>query len=758
LDLKAAEAAGLLSEGNIGFILRSRPSRLGELLFLHPGAAFYAGLAAEERAAGMGAKSAGDAVRPDNAFETTPESGNLRDPVPDEDDRPYREDEPVRRPFVDKDAVTAAASLRTAAELYRVSLKSPSPLIREAAALKLILNPRLIEPGAEDAVLGVLRKANPDSSWEKIYTLLKALPKEVSERGSKGKRNQARHEAALRDLAVFFLTAETDDPYRWGWTAINREGLEGILGGGEAAGITGRMAVFRLSFDEALVSFRETLEQNESLFLRYPALLNGLGRAFQFASAGVEGAALFQKWEDLLRKGDIPDAAPETPYLLAYFRGRIERQQGRYDQAAAAFTRALALAPDEAQEDACMWYILNITQSSNPESFIPLLKTYLPRWHSAAYFEDILERQARYFAANRQWDRLLEVYSLFPGNGGWAIRGQYAYLLGRAASLGFLEQDGEAAGDDSPKPESPGQAKEFFTAAREERGAPFYYRALASHFLDAPPLSLPGGQDEKPVNLPSLSNGQSMDPHPDKMEFLLGFFQYGAAAHIDPYLQKTREELTVDELRVLAEAFQSAGRWKDAIRLASFYMNREGYEFDRRDLELAHPRPFQNLTETYAGEAEILPALLYGLIRTESAFDPAVRSWAGAEGLTQLMNATALDMAGRLYRRGGPQYAKNGEIDLRDPETNIHLGSVYLRYLMNNLNDPMTAVLAYNGGMGRVRRWRAVESMLPEDLFLETIEIAETRDYGRKVFGAAAVYGYLYYGISMEKIVADIIK
>jgi soluble lytic murein transglycosylase len=745
LGLKAAEAAGLLAEGNIGFILRSRPSRLDELLFLHPGAAFYAGLVAEEQAAGLEAKSAGDMAEADRA----PETGG----APDRENEPG----PARRPAVDKDAVTAAASVRTAAELYRVSLKSPSPLVQEAAALKLRFNPRLIEPGDEAGVLRALRKANPASSWEKIYALLNALPREISEWGSKGKRGQARPEAAIRDLAVFFLTAETDDPYRWGWAAINQESLEGALGGGEAAGITGRLAVSRLSFDEALVSFRETLERNENLFLRCPALLNGLGRTFQFTSAGAEGAALFRQWETRLKDGDIQDAAPETPYLLAYFTGRVERQQGRYAQAAAAFTRALALAPDGAQEDACMWYILNITQSNNPESFIPLFKTYLPRWHSAAYFEDILERQARYFAANRQWDRLLEVYSLFPENSGWAVRGQYAYLLGRAASLGFLGKNGKAERDDAGEAGNPAeQAKAFFTAAREEQAALFYYRALAGNFLDAPPLSLPGEEDEKTA--PSLSKERDMNTHPDKMEFLLGFFQYAAAAHIDPYLQNMREELTTDELRVLAEAFQSAGRWKDAIRLAVFYMNREGYEFDRRDLELAHPRPFRDLTENYAREAEIPPALLYGLIRTESAFDPAVRSWAGAEGLTQLMNATALDMAGRLSRRGGPQYVKDGEINLMDPETNIHLGAVYLRYLMNNLKSPMTAVLAYNGGMGRVRRWRAAGSTLPEDLFLETVEIAETRDYGRRVFGAAAVYGYLYYGISMEKIVADIIK
>jgi soluble lytic murein transglycosylase len=68
----------------------------------------------------------------------------------------------------------------------------------------------------------------------------------------------------------------------------------------------------------------------------------------------------------------------------------------------------------------------------------------------------------------------------------------------------------------------------------------------------------------------------------------------------------------------------------------------------------------------------------------------------------------------------------------------------------------MMALLAYNGGMGRLRRWRNAEAKLPGDLFLETIEYNETREYGRKVLAAAAAYGYLYYGMAMEAVIAYI--
>jgi soluble lytic murein transglycosylase len=125
------------------------------------------------------------------------------------------------------------------------------------------------------------------------------------------------------------------------------------------------------------------------------------------------------------------------------------------------------------------------------------------------------------------------------------------------------------------------------------------------------------------------------------------------------------------------------------------------------------------------------------------------------------MAPTAEDMAGRIARRGGPDY-RNPEMNLKDPELNVHIGSFYLRYLIEQMGSPMLALLAYNGGMGRVRRWLATDRQqaggLPQDLFLETIEFNETREYGRQVLSAASVYGYLYYGISMEESATNIYR
>ena len=71
------------------------------------------------------------------------------------------------------------------------------------------------------------------------------------------------------------------------------------------------------------------------------------------------------------------------------------------------------------------------------------------------------------------------------------------------------------------------------------------------------------------------------------------------------------------------------------------------------------------------------------------------------------------------------------------------------------------AFFSYNAGMQRVRRWLKASAIefgrsapVSADIFLETIPYAETREYGRKIISAAAVYGFLYYGASVSKTVS----
>jgi soluble lytic murein transglycosylase len=254
--------------------------------------------------------------------------------------------------------------------------------------------------------------------------------------------------------------------------------------------------------------------------------------------------------------------------------------------------------------------------------------------------------------------------------------------------------------------------------------------------LDEPFLDLPEAQPaDKPSDTEHLAS-----------QFLLGFFKNNMAGFAPHYIKSLEKELPPVELRALATALGKAGMYVESMRLVSLYISKEGSAQNRQDMELLFPRPHKELVEKYANETGIAPALFFGLIRTESAFLSGVVSRAGAVGLSQLMPATAKEMADLIRRRGGPDYAapENDEPDLTNPAVNIHIGAYYLNYLMERFNNTLLSLLAYNGGMNRIRRLYATSAM-PPDLYLETISIYETREYGRKVTAAAAVYEKLYY-------------
>ena len=93
-----------------------------------------------------------------------------------------------------------------------------------------------------------------------------------------------------------------------------------------------------------------------------------------------------------------------------------------------------------------------------------------------------------------------------------------------------------------------------------------------------------------------------------------------------------------------------------------------------------------------AAEAGIEPKLAYGLVKTESSFQPRALSHVGARGFTQVMPRTA-----RWLRPG-----TNAE-DLYDRDVNLGLGFKYLNQLIDKYGgDVKLALLAYNRGPGTV--------------------------------------------------------
>jgi soluble lytic murein transglycosylase-like protein len=125
----------------------------------------------------------------------------------------------------------------------------------------------------------------------------------------------------------------------------------------------------------------------------------------------------------------------------------------------------------------------------------------------------------------------------------------------------------------------------------------------------------------------------------------------------------------------------------------------------------------QEIAETYGTDiltatigTNVSPALVLAVIGIESAGKPDAVSGAGAQGLMQLIPATA---------------ERFGVTDSADTTQNIKGGVAYLDWLMKHFNnDPLMVLAAYNAGEGAVEANAGIPPF------------PETRDYVPKVLAA----------------------
>jgi soluble lytic murein transglycosylase-like protein len=123
---------------------------------------------------------------------------------------------------------------------------------------------------------------------------------------------------------------------------------------------------------------------------------------------------------------------------------------------------------------------------------------------------------------------------------------------------------------------------------------------------------------------------------------------------------------------------------------------------------------FKTEIDAAAAKYGLDPALLRGLIRQESNFNPSAGSPAGAQGLTQLMPGTAASL---------------GVTNPLDPAQSIDGGAKYLRQQLDAFGGDVTkALAAYNAGPGAVQRYGGVPPY------------AETQNYVRQVQAYADQY------------------
>jgi soluble lytic murein transglycosylase len=209
-----------------------------------------------------------------------------------------------------------------------------------------------------------------------------------------------------------------------------------------------------------------------------------------------------------------------------------------------------------------------------------------------------------------------------------------------------------------------------------------------------------------------------------------------ATEQLMPFLIRLGEQATsTTEVGMVAELAATTGRphlVAQVGRYAAYY--------GHPNHVAAFPIPeIAGLMQPPLGEPE--PALLLGVGRQESMFNPWVSSHAEARGLLQLIPRTALLMAGQLglpYNRG----RLTG-----DPDYNVRLGSHYMRTLLKRYDgEAALAVAAYNAGPGRVDEWvrlhgdpRRRDGHFLID-WIELIPFDETRNYVQRVLEGRNLY------------------
>lgn len=191
-----------------------------------------------------------------------------------------------------------------------------------------------------------------------------------------------------------------------------------------------------------------------------------------------------------------------------------------------------------------------------------------------------------------------------------------------------------------------------------------------------------------------------------------------------------KDEATPKAYRYAADFALKNGQRHDAVRISK--------EATKRGLFLT-AQSYPVISKQLQG-VDLEWALVHAIIRQESMFDIKALSPVGAQGLMQLMPATARETARKM---GIPH---NNSWLTTNPAHNIKLGSRYLSDMVRRYNGsyPM-AIAAYNAGPGRVDKWLKTfgdprKGEVDWIDWIETIPIYETRNYVQRVLESVYVY------------------
>lgn len=269
-----------------------------------------------------------------------------------------------------------------------------------------------------------------------------------------------------------------------------------------------------------------------------------------------------------------------------------------------------------------------------------------------------------------------------------------------------------------------GKQAEAYAIYQRIAGQPNFYGSLASEELGQTIAPPPRAASLNPQELgEALAN--------DGLRRSLALFRVDA--RIDAVKEWNWSLRGMNDRQLLAAADLALRNnvWDRAINTADRTQSQHDYS-------VRYLAPYRDKVEPKAREQSLDPGWVYGLMRQESRFVIQAKSTVGAQGLMQVMPATASWVAKKI---GMTDYHPKRAMDM---DTNVTLGTAYMRMVLDGLdNHQVLASAAYNAGPGRAKKWRA-DVPLEGAIYAECIPFTETRDYVKKVMNNAVYYNALF--------------
>jgi soluble lytic murein transglycosylase len=406
--------------------------------------------------------------------------------------------------------------------------------------------------------------------------------------------------------------------------------------------------------------------------------------------------------------------------------GRLYRKNEQY-QTAIEHLKKVSLGTDNSdQRDRAVWFLLDCVQELSPEEFVYEVQQYAPGWNDPTYFDDVLEKEIAELISLKKWQKIKELHTVLKNYISNKIDSCFCLIRARMLSLGYL------------KPESGSHTKEietFLKKATSVQGV-WYTGFFASALLGETPDFLKHTQKKKNIRSNSFSGVE---------ELISGFFDYSLPLEGYAMVSEKKEALGEKLLSHAARLLSEQECESESLLVMAYNAYQRDYKLTIDEMQYLYPLAYSTIIEENGKKQEIENYLLYALIREESAFDPSIVSSAGAVGLSQLMPETAADLAGWMRMKN---------YDLYDPETNITLGAYYFARLFRLLENLPKTLIAYNAGLGRLRKWEKTYRGFTDDFFVELLPYKETRGYVKKIIASTIVYAYLYWGKKPHEIFA----